>query len=237
MALNLSRQSDIVPENMARQTPVMLIGAGALGRNLAMQLAAMGVTHMTIIDDDVVDETNIATQGYATSHVGKPKVEALKEDLLRYRPDMQVTVHQERYSPGSLPLGTVLFLCADNMETRKSAFFQSLTEGRTRLVVDGRMGGETFRVLTTDTGRPDEVEHYKTTLYTDAQATSSGCTSNMTMYAASSCTAYMCKQYVQWMYHQMADEGYVPMPYEVDLLINLLENSVRNMAAEEAVTV
>jgi molybdopterin/thiamine biosynthesis adenylyltransferase len=55
---------------------VTVIGIGAIGRQVALQLAAIGVRRLQLVDFDRVDDTNITTQGYFETDIGRPKVQA-----------------------------------------------------------------------------------------------------------------------------------------------------------------
>ena len=76
---------------------VLLIGAGGLGSPAALYLAAAGVGRLGIIDDDVVDESNLQRQIlHSTERVGKPKTESAKQTLRALNPDVQVDEHRTR---------------------------------------------------------------------------------------------------------------------------------------------
>jgi molybdopterin/thiamine biosynthesis adenylyltransferase len=62
---------------------VTLCGAGALGSQLADNLARQGVQHLRAIDRDRVEEHNVSTQLYGASEVGAWKVEVLRQRLFR----------------------------------------------------------------------------------------------------------------------------------------------------------
>lgn len=62
---------------------VALCGAGAVGSNLADNLARQGLAHLRVIDHDRVEEHNVSTQLYGESEVGTWKVEALRNRLFR----------------------------------------------------------------------------------------------------------------------------------------------------------
>lgn len=62
-----SRQQDIVPAERLSFCRATLIGVGAIGRQVALQLAAMGVPHLQLIDFDRVEEANLASQGFLES--------------------------------------------------------------------------------------------------------------------------------------------------------------------------
>jgi adenylyltransferase/sulfurtransferase len=73
---------------------VLLIGAGGLGCPLAQYLAAAGVGTLGLIDHDRVDVSNLQRQVlYATSDVGRPKVEVAAERIRAQNPDVRVVAH------------------------------------------------------------------------------------------------------------------------------------------------
>ncbi len=78
-------------------TKVLLIGAGGLGSPAALYLAAAGVGTIGIIDNDVVDKSNLQRQLlHSESEVGKPKVESAQRRLLGINSDINVVMHKTR---------------------------------------------------------------------------------------------------------------------------------------------
>lgn len=76
---------------------VLVIGAGGLGSPLLLYLAAAGVGHLGIIDDDAVDLSNLQRQVlHDTANIGLPKVESARMRLAEINPEVRVTSHQER---------------------------------------------------------------------------------------------------------------------------------------------
>jgi molybdopterin/thiamine biosynthesis adenylyltransferase len=79
------------------RSKVLLLGAGGLGSPSAYYLAAAGVGTMGIVDDDVVDASNLQRQIlHNTSRVGIPKVESAKQTLTELNPDVNVITHNLR---------------------------------------------------------------------------------------------------------------------------------------------
>ena len=78
---------------------VLLIGAGGLGSPTALYLAAAGIGTLGIIDDDVVDESNLQRQViHTTERVGMPKTESARIQIEALNPDVKVVEYRERIS-------------------------------------------------------------------------------------------------------------------------------------------
>lgn len=81
------------------ESSVLLIGAGGLGSPASLYLAAAGVGTLGIVDDDVVDESNLQRQiAHSTQRLGDPKVESARDTLTGLNPDVQVKTFNERLS-------------------------------------------------------------------------------------------------------------------------------------------
>ncbi len=81
---------------------VLVIGAGGLGSPLLMYLAAAGVGTLGVIDDDVVDITNLQRQiVHTTARIGAPKVDSAAETIAALNPEIKVERHNERLVPGN----------------------------------------------------------------------------------------------------------------------------------------
>jgi len=79
------------------ESAVLLIGAGGLGCPAAQYLAAAGVGRIGLIDDDVVDASNLQRQIlYSTADVGRPKVEVARQRLEGLNPDVRVDAIRTR---------------------------------------------------------------------------------------------------------------------------------------------
>jgi molybdopterin/thiamine biosynthesis adenylyltransferase len=76
---------------------VLFLGAGGLGSPSGLYLAAAGIGTMGIVDDDVVDESNLQRQVlHNMERLGMPKVESARLTLQALNPDVQVVGHQTR---------------------------------------------------------------------------------------------------------------------------------------------
>jgi len=76
---------------------VLVIGAGGLGAPLLQYLAAAGVGHLGVIDDDQVDLSNLQRQViHRTADIGTAKVESARRALAEINPEVTVHAHKER---------------------------------------------------------------------------------------------------------------------------------------------
>ena len=80
-----------------REAKVLVIGAGGLGAPVLMYLAAAGVGTLGVIDDDVVDLSNLQRQIiHTTPRLGLLKVTSAKQTIERLNPNIKVNCHAER---------------------------------------------------------------------------------------------------------------------------------------------
>ncbi|MDY5597574.1 MAG: ThiF family adenylyltransferase, partial [Kiritimatiellia bacterium] len=81
---------------------VAIFGVGGVGGWCAEALVRTGVRNITLVDDDIVAESNVNRQRQATpSTIGRMKVEALRDILLDIAPDAAIASIAERYTPAS----------------------------------------------------------------------------------------------------------------------------------------
>jgi molybdopterin/thiamine biosynthesis adenylyltransferase len=101
----------------------LVIGAGGLGSPAAMYLASAGIGHITLVDNDTVDLTNLQRQiAHTTERVGQPKAESARLTLGQINPDITVTALNERVDDTRLSQlvadADVVLDCTDNFATR-----------------------------------------------------------------------------------------------------------------------
>lgn len=84
---------------------VAVVGAGGLGSPALMYLAAAGVGHLTVIDDDTVSLSNLQRQVlHGTSRVGMPKTASAALAIDEINPHTEVTTHQARLTEANAGL-------------------------------------------------------------------------------------------------------------------------------------
>jgi sulfur carrier protein ThiS adenylyltransferase len=202
------RQADLVPGEALRRLTVTVIGVGAVGRPLGLMLAALGVPRLQLIDPDIVELHNVTTQGYGSGDVGHGKVEALAGAIAIYDPTVEVMAVRDTFRR-HMAVGDVAFCAVDSISTR--AVLWKALAGRVGFWADGRMLGETLRVLAA--GDDPSRRHYPSTLFPQEEALVGRCTARSTLYAASICAGLMVHQFTRWL------RG---IPVEPDVTLNLL---------------
>jgi sulfur-carrier protein adenylyltransferase/sulfurtransferase len=85
------------------ESRVLLIGAGGLGSPSALYLAAAGIGTLGLIDDDVVDESNLQRQViHSTDRVGVPKTASARQSIEALNPDVEVVEHRLRLDSSNI---------------------------------------------------------------------------------------------------------------------------------------
>jgi sulfur carrier protein ThiS adenylyltransferase len=212
------RQRDLVPRMRLAQCHAVVIGVGAVGRQVALQLAAIGAPRLTLYDHDTVGVENLASQGYWQADVGAEKVFATRQLCLHINPDLEIVAVAERYRRSNVRDFKVdgdlaVFACVDSISTRK-LIWESVRE-RAAFFVDGRMSAEVIRVLAVPS--PGEESHYPTTLFAPEEAHTGSCTAKATIYTANVAAGLMLAQFTRWL------RG---LPVDADVSLNLLSTEM-----------
>jgi sulfur-carrier protein adenylyltransferase/sulfurtransferase len=102
---------------------VLLVGAGGLGSPAALYLAGAGIGTLGLVDDDVVDESNLQRQViHTTDRVGVPKTESARITISELNPDVEVVEHRTRLDADNIleiiERYDVIVDGADNFPTR-----------------------------------------------------------------------------------------------------------------------
>jgi hypothetical protein len=202
-----TRQQELVPQARLAHLQASVIGVGAIGRQVALQLAAIGVRRLQLIDFDEVELSNVTTQGYLRADIGEPKVLATANMATALDPTIVIEIVPDRWRP-RLALGEVVFCCVDSISAR-SAIWKGTGNG-CEFWADGRMRGDVIRVLTAADACSREA--YRTTLFPQAESQTGSCTSRSTIYAASIAAGLMLHQFTRWL------RG---IPIDADLALNL----------------
>ena len=106
-----------------KQSHVLIVGCGGLGSPVSLYLAAAGVGHITLIDGDTVDITNLQRQIlFGTEQVGENKAESGKQRLQDLNPDIDVSTVTSHLTPENaedlITAADLVIDCTDNFSVR-----------------------------------------------------------------------------------------------------------------------
>jgi len=194
------RQRDLVPPQRLAGCQAVVIGVGAVGRQVALQLAALGVPRMTLCDPDTVAIENLAPQGFWESDLGRTKVEAVADIARKQFPAIELSEVPERFRASSVPswrtdCETAVFCAVDAIESRKLIW--DAVQEVVGFFADGRMNAEVIRVLAS--GRPAADAIYPKTLFASRKAFTGSCTAKSTIYTANIAAGLMVGQFARWL--------------------------------------
>lgn len=207
-----SRQKDIVPADRLAACKATVIGVGAIGRQVALQLAAIGISWLQLVDFDIVEITNLASQGYLENDLGRFKVNATADLCQNINHHLEVHEIKERFRR-SMKIGNCVFNCVDSIETRK-LIWQAVKD-RANFYCDARMATEVLRVLTACDAK--SREYYPSTLFSAEEAFVGSCTAKTTIYCANIAAGLMVAQFTKYLRR---------MPIEPDIQLNLLASEL-----------
>ena len=207
-----SRQRDLVPAERLGTCRITIVGAGAIGRQIALQLAAMGAASLQLVDFDSVEESNLASQGYLQDDLGRQKVHATADLCQQINHSLETVECDERFRR-SMAVGNVLFCAVDSIETRKLIW--AAVKDRTAFFADTRMNAEVVRVLTACD--PAGRQHYPGTLFDAREAHAGSCTAKSTVYTANIAAGLAIGQLTKWL------RG---IPADKDITLNLLSSEL-----------
>ena len=189
---HLTRQADIIPSTTLH-TPVTIIGAGAIGSFLALSLAKMGMTDITVYDFDDVSIENMNNQFYRFKDIGKPKVIALR-DLIEDFTGVQITTVNGRFEPRHVSKHRgILVTAADTMATRRMVHTALAGYHMLSHIIDPRMGAELFVQCTINPTSKKDMDMWDVLLFDDSNAAPVRCTAKSTIYTATLAAGHVVK--------------------------------------------
>ena len=155
--------------------PIHIIGCGAIGSKVAVELAKLGVKDIHLWDNDIVEPHNIANQAFLHEHIKLQKIVACM-DLIFKISNIKANLHSEYYT-GQIPLSGFIFLCPDSIDARKQIWINNIKlKFNVRLLIDARMNVFDGRLYFIEPNIIQQIKLYEQgTAYTSAEANVSPC--------------------------------------------------------------
>lgn len=207
-----SRQKDIVPAERIAECKATVIGVGAIGRQVALQLTAIGIPWLQLIDFDCIEQSNISSQGYFEDDLERFKVDATADICWKINSSLEIQLVPDRFRR-SMNIGDIVFCCVDSIEARR-LIWQAVKD-KTRFVCDGRMSAEVLRVITAYDNQ--SRKYYPTTLFHSEQAYAGPCTAKTTIYCANIAAGLMLSQFTKYLRQ---------LPIDSDIQFNILASEL-----------
>ncbi len=131
----LMPQIDYDGQEKLLKSHALIIGLGGLGSPASLYLAAAGVGHLTLVDFDTVDISNLQRQIiHRTADLGRPKIESARDNLLALNPDIRIDTLPGPLDDAALHTAAqradIILDCTDNFAARHTVNRASLAAAR-----------------------------------------------------------------------------------------------------------
>lgn len=192
-----SRANGIIDSLQLREFPVTVIGVGAIGSTLVRLLSQLGFCQFSLYDGDTVEAENLGVQFYRKDDVGRPKVEACRENIRHFLPHVNIVTHDCAYVDQSLD-GLVV-AGVDSMQARLT-IWQAIQHQAANipLYIDGRTAGEEVHVYTVRPLYPSDIVFYENSIVPDERATQMPCGQQGAPHAQAVIAGLIGAQIVRW---------------------------------------
>ncbi len=192
---NLSQQRQIFDGDFAK--PVTVIGVGAVGSQVAMMLAKLGVPKITVYDEDVIESHNIAaSMVYGLDDLGFYKVNVLADHILKHT-GIKIKAINNMYTRRK-PLTNTVVACVDTMEARKLIWKKVKKNPNVDILVDTRVAKELISVFAINPCDKEDIAFYENFLYPTSEAHRPTCGRHGISFVAATAAAVVCGNLTNW---------------------------------------
>ena len=161
-----------------------ILGCGAIGSATALQLARMGAMDFCLYDNDKVETPNIGVSQYEADDIGKQKVSALGDKLLKINEHCNIMMQNELFNNYIyMNDDDIIILGFDSMQSRLDAV-KALTgwkHSKPYALIDGRMGAEHYQQYTI---LKPTLKKYQKVWYPDEKGSEEPCNMKATSYCS-----------------------------------------------------
>jgi len=159
-----------------------IVGCGAIGSSVAMQLVRLGANNFYLYDFDKVEIQNVGVSQYNEQDVGLPKVGALTNHMKRINVLIKVQGYMSKFTDYRGSKEGILILGLDSMQARKDVV-KMLVECpyKPKTVIDGRMGADHYQQYIYNN---ITMSQYDKNWYSDDDSDPEPCTRKATSYCS-----------------------------------------------------
>lgn len=191
---DISRHQEVFDPQEFKHIPITIIGAGATGSKVWLSLIELGLRNISVYDDDVVEEHNLANQLFLSEDVGEEKVVGLHKFFGRKTgEDAPESLHfypRKIEGDDKAALNGVVFLLTDTMESREEIAKNSLRFNQNVMcVIETRMAATHGELHLFHPNDPGEYTKWVDSLIPDDEAETSLCGTSISVGATSNIVA------------------------------------------------
>ncbi len=161
-----------------------ILGCGAIGSATAIQLVRMGAEEFCLYDNDKIETPNIGVSQYDSTDLGKQKVSALGDKLLKINNKCQIMMQDSVFDNYIyMDNNDIIVLGFDSMKSRMDAV-KALTKwkySKPYALIDGRMGAEHYQQYTI---LKPTLKKYEKVWYPDEEGSEEPCNMKATSYCS-----------------------------------------------------
>ena len=201
MTVSFLRHSAFFGPEDANKYVLNIIGVGATGSWIAMLAARMGWHKFRVWDLDIVESHNLPNQIYTHDDIGKKKVIALKEQLLRFNPEIEIETHDyffESSKHTDLLEGPTI-ITVDSLSARKDIGNAIKGNILVNNAFETRMGFSHAEINYLDCCNETKIQKWQSLLKDDSEVTESACNeriiTTLTCQVASTVVHLLCALY------------------------------------------
>lgn len=161
---------------------ITVAGCGGIGSFVVGYLTQMGMSDITVYDNDKIESHNLPNQNFDLCQVDEYKVMAMRDNVKR-RTDIDVRISPTFITQSTKLNADIVIIGTDSIESRKVIYENAVRNG-VRWLIDGRLGGEYYQVFTIDLCNKEERKQYSDTLFEPNDAVELPCTEQAIIYIA-----------------------------------------------------
>ncbi len=182
LAANFAHQADLFDPSVARK--VVVFGCGSVGSWMLYFLAKMGVADIEVYDADVVDSYNCPMSLFSREDIGRLKVEAAREKILR-ETGVEIKMHPHMYTGQRRLRNCSVVSCVDKMESGRVPAWRAVKlNPSVDIYLDSRIAKFFVEIYAINPSLKTDINRYESTLFSDEEAVRQTCGSHGVVFVA-----------------------------------------------------